>query len=233
MRPAALATDAATTEVVSSTRGMARARGAFLGRRGRASRSDVAFRATGLIDDVIARLDDPEIDTAFRSFATRILLEPRRRRMVRLIRVRRGRIEHPAGARPAPCTRRAPPSCGAVSASARVWCSSSRRHRRARRRSHRVRLCLPSESRRLEAAVIDGAAPPGARYRRRRNDVHDAPREGDGRVIAAADDAMPLAMPSTAAMKTVASARASWRRVPASSRPISVAPASRCPGPST
>jgi CMP-N-acetylneuraminic acid synthetase len=65
-RPAALATDAATTEVVL------RHALAWLETEGRARVDAIVlleatspFRVAGLVDDVIARLDDPEIDTAF------------------------------------------------------------------------------------------------------------------------------------------------------------------------
>jgi CMP-N-acetylneuraminic acid synthetase len=66
LRPAALATDAATTEVVLQHAL------AWLEREERASVEVVVlleatspFRAAGVIDEVIARLDDPAIDTAF------------------------------------------------------------------------------------------------------------------------------------------------------------------------
>jgi CMP-N,N'-diacetyllegionaminic acid synthase len=66
MRPAALATDAATTEVVLQHAVT------WLEREERVSVDVVVlleatspFRAPGVIDDVIARLDDPAIDTAF------------------------------------------------------------------------------------------------------------------------------------------------------------------------
>jgi N-acylneuraminate cytidylyltransferase len=65
-RPAALATDAATTEVVL------RHALAWLETEGRARVDAIVlleatspFRVAGLVDDVIARLDDPAIDTAF------------------------------------------------------------------------------------------------------------------------------------------------------------------------
>jgi CMP-N-acetylneuraminic acid synthetase len=65
-RPAALATDAATTE------GVLQHALAWLETEGRARVDAVVlleatspFRVAGLVDDVIARLDDPEIDTAF------------------------------------------------------------------------------------------------------------------------------------------------------------------------